>query len=95
MPFFLGNANHWGNGFSWSSGFFWPSLFIPLALWSVVCTGVTLWHAAKRGEAAWFIFFLFVHTAGVLELLYLMLVAGIFNQNEPPKKVSRTVKKRS
>ena len=95
MPFFLGNAHHWGNGFSWSGGFFWPAFFIPLALWSVMCTGVTLWHAAKRGDIAWFIFFLVVHTAGILELFYLAFIAGIFNQNAAPKKTSRSAKKRS
>ncbi len=95
MPFFLGSAYHFGSGFSWNGGFFWPAFFIPLALWSVMCTGIALWHAAKRGEAAWFIFFLFVHTAGVLELLYLIFVADLFSQSERAKKTSRTVKKRS
>lgn len=95
MPFFLGNAHHWGSGFNWNGGFFWPAFFIPIALWSVICTGITLWHAAKRGEAAWFIFFLFVHTAGVLEILYLILVAGIFKTDEAPKKILRTSKKHS
>ena len=95
MPFFMGDAHYWGSGFSWNSGLFGPAFFIPLAIWSVLWTGLVLWHAAKRGEASWFIFFLFVHTAGVIELLYLILVAGIFTQSETSKKISRRVKKQS
>ena len=77
-PWWLGNLN-WG---------YHPFVggFILLALWSVVWTGFALWNAAKRDEKGWFIFFMFVHTAGIIELLYLFFVAKSFGA---PKKSPR------
>jgi hypothetical protein len=62
MPWFLGNSHGFG-------------FFIPLMIWSVFWTGLALWHAARREEKWWFILFLFVHTAGILEIIYLIFVA--------------------
>lgn len=80
MPWYLGNAsvsiNHWrGAGIGL------------LALWSLVWTGLSLWHAAKREDKGWFIFFLFFHTAGIIEFIYLMFVAKVFTA--PVKKTTR------
>ena len=47
-----------------------------LVLWSLVWKGLALWRAAKRGEKVWFIVFLIVNTAGILEIIYLFLVTG-------------------
>ena len=49
---------------------------IILVLWSLLWTGLALWRAAKRGEKLWFIIFLLVHTAGILEIIYIFLVTG-------------------
>ncbi len=83
MPWYLGNSrvemgNWWGAGFG------------ILAAWSMVWTGLSLWHAAKRGEKGWFIFFLLVHTAGIMEFVYLMFVAKAFGA--PAKSSSRRKK---
>ncbi len=95
MPFYLGNAHGWGNGMmDWSGAFFWPGIMIPLAIWSAVAMGFALWHAAKRNEKWWFIFFLFIHTAGIFELLYLLFVVGIFNAPEKPDHKTRVITKR-
>lgn len=59
-----------------------------LALWSVFWTGFSLWHAAKRGDKGWFIFFLVVHTAGIIEFLYLFFVVRVF-ENTPSHKSKR------
>lgn len=64
MPWFLGNSHAFG-------------LFIPLMIWSVFWTGLALWHASRRAEKWWFILFLFVHTAGILEIVYLIFVAKV------------------
>lgn len=86
MPWFLGNSvgvhNLW-----WTNGWIWamPGLFIVLALWSVIWTGLALWHAAKRQEPWWFVFFLLVHTAGIIEILYLVFVAKIFSHDPKPR----------
>lgn len=58
------------------------SFFVPLAIWSVVWTGLALWHAAKRGETWWFIFFLIVHTAGIAEILYLIFIAHALDKKK-------------
>jgi hypothetical protein len=59
-----------------------------LLVWSALCTGLALWHAARRGDTVWFIVFLFVHTAGLLELFYLLAVAkvALFGTPKPTKK---------
>lgn len=62
--------------------------FGPLALWSLVWTGLALWHAGKRGEKWWFILFLLVHTAGILEIIYLVFIAKAFAQSTRPAKKS-------
>jgi methionyl-tRNA synthetase len=59
---------------------------IPLVIWSAVWTGLALWHAARRQEKWWFILFLLVHTAGVIEILYLIFVAKIFAKSSVAKK---------
>jgi len=70
MPWYFGNSSQFR---LWAPGF-----FIPFVVWSAVWTGLALWHAARRCEKWWFIFFLLVHTAGVVEILYLLFVAKAF-----------------
>ncbi|OGG11829.1 hypothetical protein A2Z00_03825 [Candidatus Gottesmanbacteria bacterium RBG_13_45_10] len=65
-------------------------LLFPLMMWSMVWTGLALWHAARREEKGWFIFFLLVHTAGIVELIYLFFVAKCCG----PQKSTKT-KRRS
>jgi hypothetical protein len=80
MAWFLGNSRALGQGY-WTMG-----SVIPLVIWSAVWTGLALWHAAKRGEKWWFIFFLLVHTAGIVEILYLIFVAHAFAKSSGIKK---------
>lgn len=76
IPWYLGNSNDWQM----------PSFFIPLMIWSAVWTGLALWHAARRGEKWWFILFILIHTAGILEIIYLVFVAKALVTNKPPSK---------
>lgn len=46
-------------------------LFVLVVLWSIFWAGLAFWHSAKRGQFWWFIIFFFVHTLGVLEIIYL------------------------
>lgn len=93
MPWFMGNSrpffHEWGSGFQWGGGFAW---ILPFVVWSIASTGSALWNAAKRDDKGWFVFFLFVHTAGIIEFIYLIFVAHIFNQ--PAKTTPRLKKKR-
>ncbi|OGG13568.1 hypothetical protein A2875_01035 [Candidatus Gottesmanbacteria bacterium RIFCSPHIGHO2_01_FULL_46_14] len=68
---FLGN-NQMMTGRWWGSG------FVFLMVWSLIWTGLALWYAARREEKGWFIVFLLVHTAGILEIIYLVFVANAF-----------------
>lgn len=49
-------------------------LLIVILAWSLVWKGFALWRAATRGDKVWFIIFLIVNTAGILEIIYLFLV---------------------
>ncbi len=49
---------------------------IALLAWSLVWKGLALWRSAKRGEKIWFIVFLLVNTAGILEIIYLFFITG-------------------
>ncbi len=68
LPWYLGNSR----GFD-----FLPLGIMLLVVWSAVWTGLALWHAARRNDAGWFIWFLLVHTAGIVELIYLLTVVRI------------------
>jgi hypothetical protein len=81
-PWYLGNSrdfiSHW-----------WGAPIIFLGLWSVFWTGFALWHAAKRGEKGWFVLFLLVHTAGILEIIYLVFVVRAFATQARKKRPRR------
>jgi hypothetical protein len=62
-------------------------------LWSLVWGGLALWHAAKRNEKWWFIAFLFIHTAGILEIVYLVFVVKLFGTATQTTVVKKTKKK--
>ena len=53
-----------------------------LVAWSLVWKGMALWKAARRGENAWFVVFLIVNTAGLLEILYIY----VFSKKEKAVK---------
>ena len=78
---FLGN-NQMMTGRWWGSG------FVFLMVWSLIWTGLALWYAARREEKGWFIVFLLVHTAGILEIIYLVFVANAFAT--PSRKCKRS-----
>jgi len=51
-----------------------PILYI-LFVWSLIWNGFALWHAARNEQRNWFIVLLVIHTAGILEVLYLFVFA--------------------
>lgn len=84
MPWFMGNSRPFM--YEWLAGWGVGSWVIPLAVWSVVWTGLALWHAAQRKEKWWFILFLLVHTAGIIEILYLVFIARAFEQKKNSRR---------
>jgi len=59
-----------------------------LFLWSIPWKGFALWKSSRRAEKLWFIIFLLVNTAGILEILYLF----IFSEKKK-KKIQNESKK--
>lgn len=47
---------------------------IALMVWGLIWKGIGMWHAARNGEKPWFILFLIVNTAGILEIIYLLIL---------------------
>jgi methionyl-tRNA synthetase len=52
-----------------------PGLLVVLVVWTLVWKGLALWRAARAGQSAWFVAFLAVNNAGVLEIAYLAFFA--------------------
>lgn len=46
-------------------------LLIPLGIWGGFWKVVGLWFSAKNNEKGWFVIFVFINLAGLLELYYL------------------------
>lgn len=59
----------------------WISVFGPILLlivvWSIFWKGLALWHSGRRGQPWWFVILLIVNTLGILEIIYLFLVAKL------------------
>jgi len=51
-------------------------LYIALAIiWTLVWKGVALWKSAGLRQKYWFIAILLINTLGILEIIYIFLVA--------------------
>jgi len=55
-------------------GGFMPLITL-LVIWSVAWKGWALWRAARAGSKGWFIAFLLINTAGILEIIYLFAIS--------------------
>ena len=52
-------------------GFGLGLLVAVVVLWSLVWQAMAMWKAARHGHKWWFIVLLLVHTAGILDILYI------------------------
>ncbi len=50
-------------------------VFVLLMLWSLVWKGLALWRAAELRQKWWFIILLVVNTLGILEIIYIYIIA--------------------
>jgi len=50
-------------------------VIIFLVVWSIVWKALALWKSARAGSKAWFVVFLLVNTAGILEIIYLFALS--------------------
>jgi hypothetical protein len=60
-------------------------IVIILYLWSIPWRALVLWKAAKHNQRFWFIFFLLVNSAGILEIIYLNFIS---KKDKPDYKTS-------
>ncbi len=51
-------------------------VIVPLVFWEIIWKGIGMWHAAKNGHKAWYIFILVLNTMGILPILYLYVFGG-------------------
>lgn len=52
-------------------------LLIVVLLWIIIWKGLALWFSARRREKWWFIAMLLLNTLGILEIIYIFLVAKV------------------
>jgi len=52
-----------------------PIFIIAAVLWTLVWKGLALWRSAELRQKYWFIALLIVNSLGILEIIYLFLVA--------------------
>ena len=52
-----------------------PVLSAIILIWSLVWKGLALWRSAELRQKYWFIAILIVNSLGILEIIYLFLIA--------------------
>lgn len=75
---------HWNMdpyGLSLSSFNMMANWLLPLFIWSVFWKGSVLWVTARRSQTGWFILFLILNTAGIAEIIYLIMTSGFDELN--------------
>jgi len=57
-------------------------LIIILTLWEIYWTYTACWLAAKRGDKAWFLFFIIFSLFGIPEILYVRKYQNSLNSED-------------
>ncbi len=57
---------------------------ILISVWSLIWKGIALWKSARLGHKNWFIALLLINTMGILEIVYIFLIA---KKEETAKKM--------
>ena len=52
-----------------------PIILALLIVWSIIWKGLALWKAARLSQKWWFTALLIINTFGILEIIYIFLVA--------------------
>jgi len=58
-------------------------IFVIMAffLWTIPWKAMALWKSARKGQVAWFVFFVLVNTVGIMEILYLKFISRDENED--------------
>ena len=70
-----GYSGGWNNMMSWGGQPWVGTGFGLLAIWSLFWSGLALWKSARNDDRYWFLALLLIHTAGILDILYLFVFA--------------------
>ncbi|MFH1244836.1 MAG: DUF5652 family protein [bacterium] len=83
----MGNWSNWDSMMSWGGRPWMGAGFGLLAIWSLIWSGMALWKSARNGDRYWFLALLLIHTAGILDILYLFVFAKnkLVLVSAPPK----------
>lgn len=72
------------------------SILLVIMLWSLFWKGLALWHSSRRAEPWWFAALLLLNTVGILEIVYLFVVAklsvsSLFTRGGAPTTVEKVI----
>ena len=89
------NFNSWDSMMSWGGRPWMGAGFGLLAIWSLFWGGLALWKSARNNDRYWFLALLLIHTAGILDILYLFVFAKnkLVLVSEPTKSAPKSRKK--
>ncbi len=59
-----------------------PLVFALIILWALIWKGFALWKAARLSHKWWFAIILVANTLGILEIIYLFIVARKYTVEE-------------
>ncbi|MBU2025873.1 MAG: DUF5652 family protein [Patescibacteria group bacterium] len=63
-------------------------ILIILTLWTIPWKAMALWKSARSGQIGWFMFFVLINTAGIMEILYLKRLSRL-----KPRNIDRRIRR--
>ena len=60
---------------SWETSTAFIVLLVIASLWSAVWKALALWKSARRSDTVWYVVLCILNTLGILEIIYIFLVA--------------------
>jgi hypothetical protein len=70
-------------------------ILIPLIVWTLAWKGIALWKSARRSEMIWFVALLVLNTLGILEIIYIFIIAkkigGIQTKERPGDLIRKRI----
>ncbi len=69
--------------------------FLILIVWSLVWKYIAMWKAGRNNQLGWYIVFAFIHTLGILEIIYILFFRKNMNKKVVVNEViNKKVRKR-
>lgn len=79
----------------WENEVFIQAIIIAVYVWTIVWKGLALWRASQLKQKIWFVIFMLpINTAGILEIIYLLIVSNsTWQKDKISEKTSKDKKK--